>query len=99
VEIIIVLLVIAGLAAYSVPRFLRARTGTKEEECRKNIEKIEYAMDEHRLAYEEEDPYSMDALYGAGKVREPEAQPDCPLGGQYSIRAGKVVCDHAAKAK
>jgi len=99
VELIIVFAVIAGLAAYSIPLFLRSRTGAKEEECRQNIVKIEFAMDEYQLAYEDAIPFSMDALYGGGKVREPEAMPVCPLNGKYSIRAGKVFCDHETKSK
>jgi len=99
VEIIIVLLVIAGLAAYSVPKFLRSRAGSKEGECRQNIVKIESAMDEYQLAYEESIPFAMESLYGDGMVREPEARPVCPLGGQYSIKAGRVLCDHETKAK
>ena len=97
VEIIIVLLVILALGAYSIPRFLRSRTGAKEEACRQNIVKIESAMDEYRLAGDDSlsYPFSMDEMYGDGKVREPEALPVCPLGGKYSLRAnGHVVCDH-----
>jgi len=97
VEIIIVLLTVLALGAYSIPRFLRARAGGMGEACRQNIAKIESAIDEYQLAGDDSLPYpfSMDELYGAGKVREPEALPVCPLGGTYSLRPnGQVVCDH-----
>jgi len=95
VEIIIVLLVIAGLAAYSIPRFFKAHNKNKDESCQLNITEIVKAMEEYELAYDEA-PTVLDALYGAGKVRE-SAMPVCPFNGRYSLRNGQVLCDHEAR--
>lgn len=94
VEIIIVLLVIAGLAAYSIPRHLRAQRVAREAACHANITAIEEAVDLHKLAYDDAMPLTLDALYGPGKVVKDAPMPACPLKGRYTLNGGRVVCDH-----
>jgi competence protein ComGC len=91
VELIIVLLVIAGLAAYSIPRFFKARVVARDDTCHRNIVEIEKAVEVYQLAYDESLPPSLEALYGAGTMLV------CPFDGRYSLKAGKVVCDHEAR--
>ena len=92
VEILIVLLVIAGLAAFSIPRYIKSLRVAKENACHANIAAIEKDIDVFRLAYDESMPPSLDALYGPGKVAD--AAPVCPLKGTYRLVNDAVTCDH-----
>ena len=92
VEIVITLLVIAGLAAYSIPRFIKARRVATEAACHENIARIEKDIDVYQLAYDMAMPPSLDALYGKGGVGG--AAPVCPLNGTYRLVNGSVSCGH-----
>ncbi len=93
-EIVIVLLVIAALAALSIPCYRKAQRMTKERACHDNIASIERDVEVYQLAGDESLPASLDQLYGAGKVKD--EIPLCPLNGHYSLANGNVVCDHPA---
>ena len=93
VELIITLLVIAALAAFAIPRFLRAQRAAKERACLENIAAIQRDIEIFQLAGDESPPPSLDALYGPGKTSA--APPACPLKGRYTLApGGGVACDH-----
>ena len=94
-EVIITLLVILALAAWSIPRFIKAQRETKEKICHVNRGEIERHVELYQLAGDESPPPSLDVLYGPGKVAE--AMPECPFKGQYRLEDGKVFCGHVQK--
>ena len=92
VETLIVLLVIIGLAAYSIPRFIAARRVANEKACHANFVLIEKDIEVYQLAFDESLPASLDDVYGIGKTAE--TPPVCPLGGSYRFENGQVSCSH-----
>ena len=92
-EIIITLLVIAALAFFAVPRFVKAKRVAKEAACHENVVTIGHAVEVYQFAGDESLPASLNDVYGAGKVVN-EAMPVCPLKGNYRLENGSVVCDH-----
>lgn len=101
VEIIVVILTVAILAAYAVPRFLKARRVSEEKRCHDNILAIEETFDIHRLATGDDAlPASLADLYGPGKTEPDATFPVCPLKGHYLLASdGSVICDHPPRKK
>ena len=91
-EVIITLLVILALAAWSIPRFIKARRVAKEQTCHENVLAIERDVEIFQLAGDESLPASLADVYKFGGVGE--APPVCPLKGIYRLENGKAVCNH-----
>ena len=92
IEIMIVVALIGLLAAIAVPSFRRAIDKTQRQACalnRKNIDaaKLQWSVD--GKASPDEVPADAD-LFGAGRYIEDK--PECPAGGQYTLRAVSEKC-------
>lgn len=80
VEIMIVVLIIALLAAIAVPSFVRARDRARESACLNNLRLIDAAVETWAMAEEIANAETWEELRGG-------ALPTCPSGGSYGTPA------------
>lgn len=92
-ELLITVLVLATLAAISVPRFSHSAVLDKQTRCNSNQELIQSAVD----LYSSEQgkyPASLDVVL-QNREYFPAGAPKCPLGGTYLLKTDHtVICTH-----
>ena len=88
VEIMIVVLIIAMLAAIAVPSFMRARDRARTSACMNNLRLIDAAIETWAMAEEIADGVA--ANDETWEELRAEALPTCPSGGTY-VAASLVV--------
>lgn len=92
-ELLITVLVLATLAAISVPRLSHSAVLNKQMQCNSNLELLEAAVD---LFSSQAGKYP-DTLQQVVNNRDffPAGAPKCPLGGTYILKTDHtVICTH-----
>ena len=92
-ELLITVLVLATLAAISVPRLSHSATLDNQTRCNSNLELLQSAVD----LYSSQKGKYPDNLGEVINNREyfPAGAPKCPLGGTYILKSDHtVICTH-----
>ena len=93
IELLIVVLILAALAAVAVPRISQSSENARENACETNIDLINSAIE---MYYIDEGRYPRNLRrVTRNETYFPDGQPECPLGGTYTMGANyRVTCDH-----
>lgn len=93
IELLIVVLILASLAAVAVPRISKSSASAKENACATNVDLINSAIE---MYYIDEGSYPTSLnLVTRNDDYFPDGAPECPLGGTYTMGANhRVTCDH-----
>ena len=93
VELLIVVMILAALAAIAIPRITATAYSAKEHACGSNID-IMNTQIELWAAVNGSYPATLAAITGDTDYF-PDGPPVCSLGGTYSLNANdRVVCNH-----
>lgn len=94
VELLVVVLILAALAAIAVPRITASAQNAKQKACDTNVDIINSAIE---MYYADNGSYPSSLT----KVTEnddyfPDGAPACPLDGDYKLSSEtkRVTCDH-----
>ena len=85
VEIMIVILILSILTALAVPAFLGARDKSQAKTCSSQLRQIKYAKES--WAMDNRQPISSTPDWDALYPTYMKDRPECPAGGEYTIRA------------
>ncbi len=96
VELLIVVLILAALAAIAIPRVATSSTSAKEKACKTNVDLIQSQVELWMANNETTTPPTLAVLF-ADTDYFPQGEPNCPVDTTegYSIDAdGKITCDN-----
>lgn len=93
IELLIVVLILAALAAVAVPRISKSSENARENACATNVDLINAAIE---MYYVDEGVYPRRLrLVTQNEDYFPDGEPECPLDGAYTMGANyRVTCDH-----
>ena len=97
VEIMIVVAIIGIIIAIAIPGFMRAREVSRATSCQENLIKIEGAVDQWAVEYDQKDGITVDWTGLVGKTLYLKKTPKCRAGGLYpaSLTVGITpTCDY-----
>ncbi|MTI94939.1 MAG: prepilin-type N-terminal cleavage/methylation domain-containing protein [Firmicutes bacterium] len=94
-EVLVVVAIISILAAIAVPNYLHALESSRQDACIANIEILDAQVERYRLKNGElpkpENQTLTELLTEEKLLSKPV---ECPLGGEYELEDGRVVCNH-----
>ena len=97
VEIMIVVAIIGIIIAIAIPGFMRAREVSRATSCQENLIKIEGAVDQWAVEYDQKDGITTDWAGLVGKTLYLKKTPKCRAGGLYpaTLTVGITpLCDY-----
>jgi prepilin-type N-terminal cleavage/methylation domain-containing protein len=93
VELLIAVIILAALAAIAIPRITQSSSNAKQNACDTNVDIINSAIE---MYYVDTGAYPS-ALTDVTQSTSyfPDGEPNCPLGGTYTMGAtNRVTCNH-----
>ena len=94
VELLIVVLILGALASIAIPRITASAYNAKENACASNIDIMNSQIELWAVDHDGSYPADLDTITG-DPAYFPDGDPECPLGGTYTLGANnRVVCDH-----
>ena len=93
VELLIVVLILAALAAIAIPRIAASSTTAKQNACKTNVDLIQSQVELYMANHGTTTPPTLATLF-ADPNYFPQGEPNCPVDTTkgYKITAGKVSC-------
>jgi len=97
VELLIVVLILAGLAALAIPRIAITSTTAKENACKTNVNIIQSQVELYMAINDTITPPTLATLF-ADTDYFPQGEPNCPVDTTkgYQITSGTVDCKNCA---
>ena len=93
IELLIVVLILAALAAIAIPRISQSATNAKTTACDTNVDLVNSAIEMYNADNGSYPAAMTDVTQSTAYF--PDDEPICPLGGTYSMNANnRVSCDH-----
>lgn len=93
VELLIVVLILAALAAVAVPRISKSSENARENACATNVDLINSAIEMYFID-EGEYPRNLRRVT-RNETYFPDGEPECPFDGTYTMGTNhRVTCDH-----
>ena len=98
VELLVVVIILAGLAAMAIPRIASSAQNAKAKACNTNLDVINSAIEMY--SYDNDNyPTLLKDVIGS-KTYFPDGAPVCPLSGTYKMNADyRVTCSHVGAAE
>ena len=97
VELLIVVLILAGLAAIVIPRITVSSTTAKQNACKTNVDLIQSQVELYMANHGTTTPPALTTLF-ADPNYFPQGEPNCPVDTTkgYQITSGTVDCKNCA---